>query len=66
MVGDFNIVASTEERIGGATPNFRTIEEFNKVFLKSGLVSVQFEGLLFTRTNRKLWQHLDRAAINSS
>ncbi|XP_071905711.1 uncharacterized protein [Coffea arabica] len=64
-VGDYNVISSVEERIGGSAPNIRDLEEFNSALNRSGLFSVQFEGSAYTWTNGRMWQRLDRAVVNA-
>ena len=64
-VGDYNVISSAEERIGGSAPNIRDLEEFNSALNRSGLFPVQFDGSAYTWTNGRMWQRLDRAVVNS-
>ncbi|XP_071900992.1 uncharacterized protein [Coffea arabica] len=62
-VGDFNVIASSDERKGGAPANTRNMEEFNTSMFKCGLSSLAFDGSTFTWTNGSIWQRLDRAIV---
>lgn len=64
-VGDFNVIAFAEERVGGSPANAKSMEEFNSSMFRCGLLSVDFDSHPFTWTNRTVWQHLDRALVNS-
>ncbi|XP_071933097.1 uncharacterized protein [Coffea arabica] len=64
-VGDYNVISSAEERIGGSAPNIRDLEEFNSALNRSGLFPVQFDGAAYTWTNGRMWQRLDRAVVNA-
>ncbi|XP_027124270.2 uncharacterized protein [Coffea arabica] len=64
-VGDYNVISSVEERIGGSAPNIRDLEEFNSALNRSGLFPVQFDGSAYTWTNGRMWQRLDRAVVNA-
>ncbi|XP_027062808.1 uncharacterized protein [Coffea arabica] len=63
-VGDYNVISCAEERIGGSAPNIRDLEEFNSALHRSGLFPVQFDGSVYTWTNGRMWQRLDRAVVN--
>ncbi|XP_071902708.1 uncharacterized protein [Coffea arabica] len=60
-VGDFNVIASSDEREGEAPANTCNMEEFNTSMFKCGLSSLAFDGSRFTWTNGSVWQQLDRA-----
>ncbi|XP_027169914.1 uncharacterized protein LOC113769603 [Coffea eugenioides] len=62
--GDFNVIASAEEREGGAPANARNIDEFNASMFNCGLSTIDFDGSRFTWTNGSVWQRLDRALGN--
>ena len=65
VVGDFNVISSFDERVGGSPANVTNIEEFNSAMLNCGLSSADFDGHLFTWTNGTVWQRLDRVLINA-
>lgn len=50
-MGDFNIVSSADERLGGALVNPTNMEEFNLSMFHCGLSTVDFVGSRFTWTN---------------
>lgn len=60
VAGDFNVVASLDERVGGSRPRIGDIDEFNVALQNSGLSAVDFDGSQFTWTNGRLWQRLLR------
>ncbi|XP_071917069.1 uncharacterized protein [Coffea arabica] len=64
LAGDFNVISNAEERAGGSPANARNMEEFNAAIGNCGLVEVPFDGSLFTWTNGRVWQRLDRALMN--
>ncbi|XP_071939796.1 uncharacterized protein [Coffea arabica] len=64
LAGDFNVISSMEERVGGSPANERNMEEFNDSIGNCGLTEVPFDGALFTWTNGRVWQRLDRALMN--
>lgn len=64
LVGDFNTIATVEERSGGSAPNARNMEVFNDAIARCGVFLLEFDGPAFTWTNGTLWQRLDRALVN--
>ena len=56
LAGDFNSISAASERLRGAPPNARNMEDFNQTIFNCGLVSVDFEGTKFTWTNGTSWQ----------
>nr|XP_027120329.1 uncharacterized protein LOC113737276 [Coffea arabica] len=64
LAGDFNVISTSEERVGGSPANARNMEEFNAAIGSCGLSEVPFDGGLFTWTNGRVWQRLDRAFLN--
>ncbi|XP_027171434.1 uncharacterized protein LOC113771000 [Coffea eugenioides] len=64
VIGDFNVISTPDERIGGSPPNLRNMEEFNDSMFRCGLSAMDFDGSQFTWTNGSLWQRLDRALTN--
>ncbi|XP_071920627.1 uncharacterized protein [Coffea arabica] len=64
LAGDFNVISSMEERAGGSPANERNMEEFNDSIGNCGLTEVPFDGSVFTWTNGRVWQRLDRALMN--
>nr|XP_027103123.1 uncharacterized protein LOC113724413 [Coffea arabica] len=64
VAGDFNVISNTEERVGGSPANARNMEEFNDAIGNCSLSEVPFDGALFTWTNGRVWQRLDRALMN--
>ncbi|XP_071909704.1 uncharacterized protein [Coffea arabica] len=64
LAGDFHVISSMEERIGGSPANERNMDEFNDSIGNCGLTEVPFDGTVFTWTNGRVWQRLDRALMN--
>ena len=62
--GDFNIIASVNEREGGAAPNFNAINDFGACILDCGLNDAGFEGLPYTWKGPGIKQRLDRILVN--
>lgn len=62
--GDFNIIASTEERDGGARPNVNAINDFVECIMDCFLNYLGFEVILFTWQWRDTKQRLDRILFN--
>ncbi|XP_027177273.1 uncharacterized protein LOC113776338 [Coffea eugenioides] len=52
--GDFNVIASSDEREGGAPANAHNMEEFNTSMFTCGLSALAFDGSRFTWTNGTL------------
>ncbi|XP_071933163.1 uncharacterized protein [Coffea arabica] len=63
--GDFNVVSSADERVGGSPANVTNMEEFNSSMFSCGLSTVDFDRSLFTWTNGTVWQRLDHVMVNS-
>lgn len=63
--GDFNVIKARSEKLGGASPNLNTLEEFNDCLLDCGLLDVPFTGNPFTWTNGTIFQRLDRIVVNA-
>ncbi|XP_071902212.1 uncharacterized protein [Coffea arabica] len=64
ITGDFNVISNINKRSGGGPPNDRNMEEFNEAITDCGLSEVAFDGPIFTWTNGRVWQRLDRALAN--
>ena len=56
ITGDFNVVASVDERRGGAASRVSEIEEFREAILHIGVDSLDFDGSPYIWTNGHLWQ----------
>lgn len=65
VVGDFNIILNVNERKWSGVPSIEAMDEFAHCLLDCGLHDAGFEGDIFTWTNQKLWQRLDRALLYS-
>lgn len=55
IAGDFNVITSISERLGGAPPNARNMKEFNDAIFNCGLFSICFDGQPFMWTNGVMW-----------
>ncbi|KAL0920796.1 hypothetical protein M5K25_009965 [Dendrobium thyrsiflorum] len=64
--GDFNTIASSDERLGGAIPCYNSMEDFNKVISNCNLIDIGFSGERFTWHRGHLWQRLDRVLFNEN
>ncbi|KAK9705521.1 hypothetical protein RND81_07G063400 [Saponaria officinalis] len=68
LVGDFNVVRDSSERITSSLPNLSDILEFNACLLACGLEDMSGAGCDFTWTNNqdgqaRVWCKLDRALV---
>ncbi|KAL0922716.1 hypothetical protein M5K25_006726 [Dendrobium thyrsiflorum] len=57
--GDFNSISNPSERIGGSTPVYHSMEDFNNMIMDCNLIDIGLSGNNFTWNRGKLWQHLD-------
>ncbi|XP_042964794.1 uncharacterized protein LOC122299025 [Carya illinoinensis] len=69
VIGDFNIIRSDEERIGGRPRPRIAMEEFNSFIDMAGLSELGFQGNNMTWCNghegrSQSWARLDRALVN--
>ncbi|XP_022893966.1 uncharacterized protein LOC111408437 [Olea europaea var. sylvestris] len=67
--GDFNIVRSDEEHVGGLLPSTSGKFEFNKAIHDVGLMDIPFDGPKLSWGNGKqglhrIWARLDRILVN--
>jgi hypothetical protein len=51
--GDFNVVASQAEKVGGVAVNRLSISDFNSFVVRSGLAEIPFVGSAFTWSNNQ-------------
>ncbi|KAK4729617.1 hypothetical protein R3W88_022605 [Solanum pinnatisectum] len=70
-VGDYNVVTSIEEKLGGVPYNMRKSIDFISVIEACGLVDLGLSGQKFTWTNKRgihhrIWKRLDRALANDT
>ncbi|XP_049348952.1 uncharacterized protein LOC125813502 [Solanum verrucosum] len=68
-VGDYNVITSIEEKMGGVPYNIRKSLEFIAVIEACGVVDLGFSGQKFTWSNKRgihhrIWKRLDRALVN--
>ncbi|KAH0712277.1 hypothetical protein KY289_008236 [Solanum tuberosum] len=70
-VGDYNVITSMDEKLGGVPYNMRKSLEFIAVIEACGLMDLGFSGQKFTWSNKRgihsrVWKRLDRAMVNDS
>ncbi|XP_058111584.1 uncharacterized protein LOC131254898 [Magnolia sinica] len=71
IAGDFNVVASSEERRMSRALDGSSMAEFSDMIHNSGLLDAGFEGKCFTwcnnrEGNARVWARLDRVLLNST
>lgn len=64
VVGDFNMIVSSEERLYGCAPNSGSVEEFDTTLLDCRHLDASFEGNPFTWSDSNMFQMLDRILYN--
>ncbi|XP_015159877.1 uncharacterized protein [Solanum tuberosum] len=70
-VGDYNVITSIDEKLGGVPYNMRKSLEFIALIEACGLMDLGFSGQKFTWSNNRgihsrVWKRLDRAMVNDS
>ncbi|KAG5599221.1 hypothetical protein H5410_030591 [Solanum commersonii] len=70
-VGDYNVITSIDEKLGGVSYNMKKSLEFIDVIEACGLMDLGFSGQKFTWSNNRgihnrVWKRLDRAMVNDS
>ncbi|XP_059289464.1 uncharacterized protein LOC132042983 [Lycium ferocissimum] len=70
-LGDFNVITSTEEKLGGLPYNMAKSFEFISVIEACGLTDLGFHGAKYTWSNLRghdvrIWKRLDRAMVNDN
>ncbi|KAG5598988.1 hypothetical protein H5410_030358 [Solanum commersonii] len=70
-VGDYNVITSIEEKLGGVPYNMRKSLEFIAVIEACGLVDLGFSGQRYTWSNnrgilQRVWKRLDRALVTDA
>ena len=70
VMGYFNIVMNSNERMGGAFPSTLAMDELGACIQSEGLIDCGYEGNNFTWCNghqggSRMWQRLDRMFVNS-
>ncbi|KAG5576484.1 hypothetical protein H5410_056618 [Solanum commersonii] len=68
-IGDFNVITSIEEKLGGVPYNMNKSFEFIGVIEACGLTDLGYTGIPFTRCNQRdaearVWKRLDRSMGN--
>ncbi|KAK9668456.1 hypothetical protein RND81_13G061900 [Saponaria officinalis] len=71
VLGDFNVIRDSTERISAVLPNLDDILAFNSCILSCGLTDLHSSGCEFTWTNNqdgddRDWSKLDRAMVNGT
>ncbi|XP_018633707.1 uncharacterized protein [Nicotiana tomentosiformis] len=71
VLGDFNVIASIEEKIGGLPYQMRKSLEFLSMIEDCGLVVLGFYGSRYTWSNGRgpgsiIWKRLDREMVNDN
>ena len=69
IIGDFNVIASSNEKLGGREYNITKSLEFINIIETCGLVDMGYNGQKFTWCNHRkdgarIWKRLDRGMIN--
>ncbi|KAL9663808.1 hypothetical protein QQ045_019199 [Rhodiola kirilowii] len=69
LIGDFNTIASWDEKRGGNRKNGKAIRDFNEFMASVGVSDAGFEGAPFTWSNNqngssRIWEKLDRCLVN--
>ncbi|XP_049348970.1 uncharacterized protein LOC125813524 [Solanum verrucosum] len=70
-VGDYNVITSIEEKLGGVPYNMRKSLEFIAIIEAYGLIDLGFSGQKFTWSNnrgiqQRVWKRLDRALVTDA
>ncbi|XP_015167780.1 uncharacterized protein [Solanum tuberosum] len=68
-IGDFNVITSIEEKMGGLSDNINRSFEFIGVIEACGLTDLGYTGLPFTWCNQRdaearVWKRLNRSMVN--
>ncbi|KAH0709402.1 hypothetical protein KY284_010829 [Solanum tuberosum] len=69
IIGDFNVITSTDEKLGGLPYNMNKIFDFLSMIETCGLIDIGYNGQHFTWCNQRserarVWKRLDRALVN--
>ena len=69
IIGDFNVIASTQEKLGGRAYNISKSLEFISIIEACGLVDMGYTGQDYTWCNHRkdgarIWKRLDRGMTN--
>ncbi|TMW81069.1 hypothetical protein EJD97_012226, partial [Solanum chilense] len=70
-IGDFNVISSTKEKIGGRDYNISKSLEFISIIEACGLVDMGYSGQNYTWCNHRkngdrIWKRLDRGMVNDN
>ncbi|XP_010324843.1 uncharacterized protein [Solanum lycopersicum] len=69
IIGDFNVITSTQEKCGGRAYNINKSLEFINIIESCGLTDLGYHGQYFTWCNHRkdgarIWKRLDRGMVN--
>ena len=64
VMGDFNAVLRSGERIGGEDIQQNEVVDFADCLTQCELQEVPLKGAFFTWTNKTIWSRIDRALVN--
>jgi len=66
--GDYNAIMCKSEKLGGAAPNIRAMNDFTHFQHDNDLIDLGFEGSMYTWSNNNpnnpIWERLDRIMVN--
>ena len=71
ILGDFNVISSTQEKLGGREYNINKSLEFINVIDSCGLLDMGYSGQPYTWCNHRkdgsrIWKRLDRGMVNDN
>ena len=71
ILGDFNVISSTQEKLGGREYNINKSLEFIDVIASCGLLDMGYSGQPYTWCNHRkdgsrIWKRLDRGLVNDN
>ena len=69
ILGDFNVISSAQEKLGGREYNIRKSLEFINIIDSCGLIDMGYNGQPYTWCNHRnngdmIWKRLDRGMVN--
>ncbi|XP_069143598.1 uncharacterized protein [Solanum lycopersicum] len=69
ILGDFNVITSAQEKLGGREYNIRKSLEFINIIDSCGLIDMGYNGQPYTWCNHRnngdmIWKRLDRGMVN--
>ena len=71
IIGDFNVISSTDEKLGGRDYNINKSFDFINIIESCGLIDLGYSGQPFTWCNHRkgdarIWKRLDRGLVNDN